>query len=105
MPAGLAARWNGDDRGGNHEFTVGIGEWLTEDRLVVGQEGRQQVLVFGGCRCRFLSQGCRSGESEGEGGRRADGTQTEHYATPTGKRGGPDSRASIGDHGKQTFDA
>ena len=92
MPSSLAARGDGDDRGGHHRCAGRIGDHLPKNCLVVSQDRRQQVLIFRGGRRhrRRLRQHRLASEGKGQKCRRCDGTQLEHTQTPTAKRGRPD---------------
>lgn len=107
VPAGFAARRNGDDRGGDHQLAVWIGKRLADNGFVVGKDGGEQRLVLrgrGGC---FLGH-CRSArQCQTRQRRRADPTQLKHtLETPTGIRTGvrPVSNRMIFDQGKQSLD-
>jgi hypothetical protein len=65
VPAGFAARRDGNDRRSHHRRSRRVRDLLTDDGLVAGEDWRQQVLVLSrGCGGRCLCQSRRNTQRE-----------------------------------------
>jgi hypothetical protein len=82
MPAGLAARRDGDDRRRYIRRAGWIGDGLADDRLIAGKNGGEERLILARLGGAALGGSRHGGQRQSQKRGRTGHTQLEHHGTP-----------------------